>query len=122
MVQWDKVCLQGLEPDGPFTFQAALYINGTIVFNYRVVSFPNIQQKKVLQIFKEKDRQLNILKVKFTFILKYTIFTLASSLHHLCFFKVPLPLEKINSTEHPVKVGLSDAFMALLPSSQSSGQ
>ncbi|XP_030631634.1 plexin domain-containing protein 1 [Chanos chanos] len=27
---------------------------------------------------------------------------------------VPLPVEKINSTEHPVKVGLSDAFMALL--------
>ncbi|XP_067101020.1 plexin domain-containing protein 1-like isoform X1 [Osmerus mordax] len=69
VVQWDKVCLQGLEPDGPFTFQAALYSNGTIVFNYRLV---------------------------------------------------PLPLEKINSTEHPVKVGLSDAFMALLPSSQSS--
>ncbi|XP_066521356.1 plexin domain-containing protein 1 isoform X4 [Hoplias malabaricus] len=32
---------------------------------------------------------------------------------------VPLPVEKINSTEHPVKVGLSDAFMALLSSSQS---
>ncbi|KAL1264183.1 hypothetical protein QQF64_004538 [Cirrhinus molitorella] len=29
---------------------------------------------------------------------------------------VPLPVEKINSTEHPVKVGLSDAFMALLSS------
>ncbi|XP_051771659.1 plexin domain-containing protein 1 [Ctenopharyngodon idella] len=32
---------------------------------------------------------------------------------------VPLPVEKINSTEHPVKVGLSDAFMALLSSLQS---
>ncbi|XP_073684668.1 plexin domain-containing protein 1 isoform X3 [Garra rufa] len=32
---------------------------------------------------------------------------------------VPLPVEKINSTEHPVKVGLSDAFMALLSSPQS---
>ncbi|XP_036428857.1 plexin domain-containing protein 1 isoform X1 [Colossoma macropomum] len=32
---------------------------------------------------------------------------------------VPLPVEKINSTEHPVKVGLSDAFMALLASPQS---
>ncbi|KAJ7984417.1 hypothetical protein DPEC_G00354620 [Dallia pectoralis] len=32
---------------------------------------------------------------------------------------VPLPIEKINSTEHPVKVGLSDAFMAFLPSPQS---
>ncbi|XP_026887733.2 plexin domain-containing protein 1 isoform X2 [Electrophorus electricus] len=31
---------------------------------------------------------------------------------------VPLPVEKINSTEHPVKVGLSDAFMALLSSPQ----
>ncbi|KAK9965395.1 hypothetical protein ABG768_004488, partial [Culter alburnus] len=35
---------------------------------------------------------------------------------------VPLPVEKINSTEHPVKVGLSDAFMALLSSLQSPGQ
>ncbi|XP_077061929.1 plexin domain-containing protein 1 isoform X1 [Siphateles boraxobius] len=32
---------------------------------------------------------------------------------------VPLPVEKINSTVHPVKVGLSDAFMALLSSSPS---
>ncbi|XP_076856268.1 plexin domain-containing protein 1 isoform X2 [Brachyhypopomus gauderio] len=32
---------------------------------------------------------------------------------------VPLPVEKINSTEHPVKVGLSDAFMALLSPPQS---
>ncbi|CAM4708626.1 unnamed protein product [Leuciscus chuanchicus] len=32
---------------------------------------------------------------------------------------VPLPVEKINSTEHPVKVGLSDAFMAILSSSPS---
>lgn len=31
-------------------------------------------------------------------------------------------MEKINSTEHPVKVGLSDAFMALLSSPQSPGQ
>uniref|UniRef100_A0A8C1HNY0 Plexin domain containing 1 n=1 Tax=Cyprinus carpio carpio TaxID=630221 RepID=A0A8C1HNY0_CYPCA len=35
---------------------------------------------------------------------------------------VPLPVEKINSTEHPVKVGLSDAFMALLSSPQSPGK
>ncbi|KAM4624239.1 plexin domain-containing protein 1-like [Polymixia lowei] len=67
VVQWDKVRLQGREAEGQFTFQAVLHSNGTIVFNYRVVS---------------------------------------------------LPVEKINSTEHPVKVGLSDAFMALLPSSQ----
>ncbi|KAM4525161.1 plexin domain-containing protein 1-like [Odontesthes bonariensis] len=31
---------------------------------------------------------------------------------------VPVPVEKMNSTEHPVKVGLSDAFMAFLPASQ----
>ncbi|XP_056153377.1 plexin domain-containing protein 1 isoform X2 [Lampris incognitus] len=67
VVQWDKVLLQGLEAEGPFTFQAILQSNGTIVFNYRVV---------------------------------------------------PLPVERIHSTEHPVKVGLSDAFMAMLPSSQ----
>ncbi|KAG7272814.1 hypothetical protein CRUP_025794 [Coryphaenoides rupestris] len=35
--------------------------------------------------------------------------------------KVPIPLDKMNSTEHPVKVGLSDAFMAL-PSHKSDGK
>uniref|UniRef100_A0A673ADX4 Plexin domain-containing protein 1-like n=1 Tax=Sphaeramia orbicularis TaxID=375764 RepID=A0A673ADX4_9TELE len=30
--------------------------------------------------------------------------------------EIPLLVENINSTEHPVKVGLSDAFMAFLPS------
>uniref|UniRef100_A0A4W6CI72 Plexin domain containing 1 n=1 Tax=Lates calcarifer TaxID=8187 RepID=A0A4W6CI72_LATCA len=29
---------------------------------------------------------------------------------------IPVPVERINSTEHPVKVGLSDAFMAFLSS------
>ncbi|XP_076008444.1 plexin domain-containing protein 1-like isoform X2 [Genypterus blacodes] len=67
VVQWDKVRVQGREDEGPYTFQAVLHSNGTIVFNYRVI---------------------------------------------------PLSVEMINSTEHPVKVGLSDAFMALLPSSQ----
>ncbi|KAF7705177.1 plexin domain-containing protein 1 isoform X2 [Silurus meridionalis] len=32
---------------------------------------------------------------------------------------VPLSVERINSTEHPVKVGLSDAFMAFISSPQS---
>lgn len=40
---------------------------------------------------------------------------------YYCFSQVPVPVAKMNSTEHPVKVGLSDAFMALL-SSQPSGQ
>uniref|UniRef100_A0A1A8BKU6 Guanylate cyclase n=1 Tax=Nothobranchius kadleci TaxID=1051664 RepID=A0A1A8BKU6_NOTKA len=31
---------------------------------------------------------------------------------------VPMLVEKMNSTDHPVKVGLSDAFMALIPASQ----
>ncbi|KAM8888472.1 plexin domain-containing protein 1-like isoform 1-T1 [Synchiropus picturatus] len=34
--------------------------------------------------------------------------------------EIPVPVVKINSTEHPVKVGLSDAFMAYLPSAQMS--
>uniref|UniRef100_A0A8C6SBM4 Plexin domain containing 1 n=1 Tax=Neogobius melanostomus TaxID=47308 RepID=A0A8C6SBM4_9GOBI len=34
--------------------------------------------------------------------------------------EIPVPVEKMNSTEHPVKVGLSDAFMAFVPSSQAS--
>ncbi|XP_032429874.1 plexin domain-containing protein 1-like isoform X2 [Xiphophorus hellerii] len=67
VVQWDKVRLKDRENEGPFTFQAALHSNGSIIFNYR---------------------------------------------------EVPVPVEKINSTEHPVKVGLSDAFMAILPASQ----
>lgn len=40
----------------------------------------------------------------------------------LFFFEIPLPVEEINSTEHPLKVGLSDAFMGYLPTSQLSGQ
>lgn len=36
--------------------------------------------------------------------------------------QVPVPVAKINSTEHPVKVGLSDAFMAYLQASPASGQ
>ncbi|KAA8581295.1 hypothetical protein FQN60_002876 [Etheostoma spectabile] len=67
VVQWDKVQLKDREAEGPFTFQAVLHRNGSIVFNYR---------------------------------------------------DIPIPVEKMNSTEHPVKVGLSDAFMELLPSSQ----
>ncbi|XP_014014160.1 plexin domain-containing protein 1 isoform X1 [Salmo salar] len=52
-------------------------------------------------------------------------FTFQAALHNngtiaFNYREVPLPVEKINSTEHPVKVGLSDAFMALLPSPQSS--
>ncbi|KAM6898902.1 plexin domain-containing protein 1-like isoform 1-T1 [Lycodopsis pacificus] len=65
VVQWDKVHLKDREAEGPFTFQAVLGRNGTIVFNYR---------------------------------------------------DVPIPVEQINSTEHPVKVGLSDAFLARQPS------
>lgn len=38
VVQWDKVRLKDREAEGPFTFQAALHKNGTIVFNYRDVS------------------------------------------------------------------------------------
>lgn len=39
VVQWDKVRLKDREAEGPFTFQAALHRNGTIVFNYRDVSY-----------------------------------------------------------------------------------
>ncbi|XP_028822969.1 plexin domain-containing protein 1 isoform X2 [Denticeps clupeoides] len=51
-------------------------------------------------------------------------FTFQAALHRngtivFCYRDIPLLVEKINSTEHPVKVGLSDAFMALLSSPQS---
>lgn len=39
VVQWDKVRLKDREAAGPFTFQAALHKNGTIVFNYKDVSY-----------------------------------------------------------------------------------
>ncbi|XP_061911161.1 plexin domain-containing protein 1-like [Entelurus aequoreus] len=67
VVQWDQVRLKEREAEGAFTFQAALHINGTVVFNYR---------------------------------------------------EIPVPVDTINSIEHPVKVGLSDAFMAYLPSAE----
>uniref|UniRef100_A0A3B4AMG5 Plexin domain containing 1 n=1 Tax=Periophthalmus magnuspinnatus TaxID=409849 RepID=A0A3B4AMG5_9GOBI len=35
--------------------------------------------------------------------------------------EIPILVEKMNSTDHPVKVGLSDAFLALMPSSLNSG-
>ncbi|XP_051928621.1 plexin domain-containing protein 1 isoform X2 [Hippocampus zosterae] len=67
VIQWDKVQLKDRETEGAFTFQAVLYRNGTVVFNYR---------------------------------------------------EIPVPVERINSTEHPVKVGMSDAFMADIPTVQ----
>ncbi|XP_068610697.1 plexin domain-containing protein 1-like [Brachionichthys hirsutus] len=69
VAEWDRVRLKDREAEGPFTFQAILHRNGTIIFNYR---------------------------------------------------EVPVPVASINSTEHPVKVGLSDAFVAYLLASQSS--
>ncbi|XP_023691182.1 plexin domain-containing protein 1-like isoform X1 [Paramormyrops kingsleyae] len=53
-------------------------------------------------------------------------FTFQTVLHHsgaivFNYRDVPLPVEVISSTLHPVKVGLSDAFMALLPSQQTPG-
>lgn len=38
VVQWDSVHLKDREDEGPFTFQAVLQKNGTIVFNYKDVS------------------------------------------------------------------------------------
>ncbi|XP_036611518.1 plexin domain-containing protein 1 [Trichosurus vulpecula] len=64
VVQWDHVYLQGHENTGSFTFQAALHIDGRIVFGYK---------------------------------------------------EIPMSVLDINSTQHPVKAGLSDAFMILSP-------
>ncbi|XP_028268526.1 plexin domain-containing protein 1-like isoform X2 [Parambassis ranga] len=69
VVQWEQVRLPGKESVGGFTFQAALYKTGVIIFSYR---------------------------------------------------EIPLSLDMISSAEHPVKAGLSDAFMVMSPSSQSS--
>lgn len=40
----------------------------------------------------------------------------------LCVYQIPLSVDVISSAEHPVKAGLSDAFMVMSPSSQSAGQ
>ncbi|XP_074117457.1 plexin domain-containing protein 1 [Sminthopsis crassicaudata] len=69
VVQWDHVYLQGHENTGSFTFQAALHIDGRIVFGYK---------------------------------------------------EIPMSVLDINSTQHPVKAGLSDAFMILSPASDMS--
>lgn len=97
MVQWDKVHLKDREDEGSFTFQAALYRNGTIVFNYKDV-------RKGLRVDSGGWR-------------------LRGAITHpkLTRLQVPVPLVRINSTEHPVKVGLSDAFTAPL-SPQPSGR
>ncbi|XP_035967882.1 plexin domain-containing protein 1 isoform X2 [Halichoerus grypus] len=65
IVQWDHVYLQGREDRGSFTFQAALYHDGRIVFGYK---------------------------------------------------EIPMSVLEISSSQHPVKAGLSDAFMILNPS------
>ncbi|XP_060112389.1 plexin domain-containing protein 1 isoform X1 [Heteronotia binoei] len=60
VVQWDQVYLEGKEDRGFFIFQAALHIDGSIVFGYK---------------------------------------------------EIPMSVLEISSTQHPVKAGLSDAFM-----------
>uniref|UniRef100_A0A3Q3GX70 Plexin domain containing 1 n=1 Tax=Labrus bergylta TaxID=56723 RepID=A0A3Q3GX70_9LABR len=65
VVQWDNVRLHEQADEGPYTFQAVLHRNGTIVFNYK---------------------------------------------------EIPMSVEKIDVKGHPVKVGLSEAFM--LPGEQ----
>ncbi|XP_054609505.1 plexin domain-containing protein 1-like isoform X2 [Dunckerocampus dactyliophorus] len=50
-------------------------------------------------------------------------FTFQAALHRngtvvFNYKEIPVSVDRINSTEHPVKVGLSDAFMAYLPSAQ----
>lgn len=62
VVQWNKVRLHDRENAGNFTFLAALYNDGRIVFGYK---------------------------------------------------EIPLPVQNISSEQHPVKSGLSDAFVVL---------
>ncbi|XP_056405114.1 plexin domain-containing protein 1 [Hyla sarda] len=64
VIQWNKVCLHDRENAGNFTFLAALYNDGRIVFGYK---------------------------------------------------EIPLPVQNISSEQHPVKSGLSDAFVVLDP-------
>lgn len=45
VVQWDKVHLKDREDEGPFTFQAVLHKNGTIVFNYKDVRCEDVTPK-----------------------------------------------------------------------------
>ncbi|XP_069808461.1 plexin domain-containing protein 1 isoform X2 [Dendropsophus ebraccatus] len=64
VVQWNKVRLHEREKAGNFTFLAALFNDGRIVFGYK---------------------------------------------------EIPLPVQNISSEQHPVKSGLSDAFVVIDP-------
>lgn len=98
MVQWERVRLSGMESDGAFTFQAALYKTGTITFSYREVRFffPPFASSSFLQ--------------KSVIPLLFLV------------YQMPLSLDVISSAEHPVKVGLSDAFVITALSSEIPGQ
>lgn len=104
MVQWDKVRIKDRENEGTFTFQAALHSNGIIIFNYREVT-----------------SELQLITFHFVTVCIMLHFRLMLEQTFAVSSKIPVAVEKINSTEHPVKVGLSDAFMEFIPASQLSG-
>lgn len=100
VVQWEHVRLPGKESEGAFTFQAALYKTGTITFSYR-----DVRRTSVLCTC-----SLPPCCCLYTWFLFLPV------------YQIPLSLDVISSAEHPVKAGLSDAFMVTSPSTQSPGQ
>lgn len=100
VVQWERVRLSGKESEGAFTFQAALYKTGTITFSYREVGHTSALCTCCLPPHCCTCQWFLFLPV----------------------YQIPLPLDVMSSAEHPVKAGLSDAFMVTSPSPQSPGQ
>ncbi|XP_061777057.1 plexin domain-containing protein 2-like isoform X1 [Nerophis ophidion] len=85
VVQWTGLHLQDNVQSGTFTFQAALHSDGRIVFTYKEVTYPHL------------------LYFENIFIYFYFFFL----------FQIPVDISDISRENHPVKVGLSDAFVVL---------
>ncbi|XP_061877605.1 plexin domain-containing protein 2 isoform X2 [Entelurus aequoreus] len=88
VVQWDHVHLQDNYNLGSFTFQATLHDSGRIVFAYKEASTHSSHP-----------------------LLRHRLLSL--KLNDRGSFQIPIELAQISSVNHPVKVGLSDAFVVL---------
>ena len=135
MVQWDKVYLQGKEDMGSFTFQAALHSSGRIVFGYQEVRGVSAGEGTAGGSLRGIPVGLGAgggFAVTTVHTLGLGIPSAAKALetwgraglHHALSSRpqIPVPVLQISASQHPVKAGLSDAFMILNPSPDVPGE